>query len=247
MALPLAAIPVAIKGISGIAQMISGRRLMNTERPVREIPAEAQIALTLAQKRAGAQSLTERNTNLGAALAASNANRVARQSGNAAAIVGVQAQQGATMREGAVAGVRERMGNEAVFRQELANMAQQKDLNFQFNEFAPYAEKVQRGSDMFGAGAKNLFGALDQASMLGQALMRSKPVNGEALAEGITVGPARAIGIQETIDQSLPMGPFLPGGPIMNASEPLGPPAPGGIDVGELGRLLMQRRRTMGG
>jgi hypothetical protein len=165
-----AALPIAIQGVTGIGQLI-GSMFKKTERPEYEIPSALRSALGVAQTMVNnpfmagySQAVDQAN------LASSNMITAAQQSGGAQqSLASIAASQGTQLRELA-------QMNEVSNQQDLENLqrvldaySRSQDQQWQMNEFAPYADKMQEKRDVFGAGLENLFGAASSFATIGQA------------------------------------------------------------------------------
>ena len=138
------------------------KRFLGSGRPDYEIPDSARQALNLARIHAadpnmpGEQKAIER-----AGVSAANSARVAQESGNALeALPSIQGQYDATTQGVLARSEADQQRDMGNLSNQLLNMAQYKDQEWQLNKFAPYAEKQQEARDLVGALSTNLSSAL---------------------------------------------------------------------------------------
>lgn len=179
--------PLTLSTLIGAGQAIGGFAKTLRKRPEYDIPEGAKQALAIAQAQAADPNMpgySQAKDQID--LATANALDVARQTG--AAAYGTQAavaQAQAANRE--LAGM-----NETAQRADIQNlqgaqmaMADRQDLQFQMNKFAPYADAVQEGRDMFGAGLENIVNSQTLSAFMGS------PANSTAGVEpsaGVSTG-----------------------------------------------------------
>jgi len=164
MALPAAAIPALIQGIVGTGQMVGGGiSMLTNRRPDYEIPESTRQALALAQAQFADPYMpgyerAEENIDL----ATSNAIRAAQEGGNArAGFQGSVAEAGAATRDLAARNEMAQQADSEQLQRVLQVMAQAEDLEFQMDEFAPFADRQQMSADIIGAGLENYMGAAE--------------------------------------------------------------------------------------
>ena len=164
------------KGITGAKQIAAARRgLANLERPEYEIPEEVKASLALAQANMGKMpGYQERKDAIGASV--STAATLARESGMPlAAISGVQGTRDIAERTLNV----DDQAYQTTARNDLSaallKYADFKNLEFQMNEFAPYAEKYNEYREQLGAGESNVSGAIGD---LGSAFLSASMFGG---------------------------------------------------------------------
>ena len=160
------------------------KRFLGSGRPDYEIPDSARQALNLARIQAadpnmpGEQKAIER-----AGVSAANSARVAQESGNALeALPSIQGQYDATTQGILARSEADQQRDMSNLSNQLLDMAQYKDQEWQLNKFAPYAEKQQETRDLVGALSTNLSSALMHQGLNGQTMTRG--TENEA-AEGI--------------------------------------------------------------
>lgn len=154
--------PATLMMLIGSAQsVIGGISAATNRRPEYDVPPAMREALSLARARASMNApnyQTDRESiDLMAANAASNAMTV----GNSAAIPTIQAQQQAGQRNLANQNAAYHNEQDSRLQSALDAMAQGQDLEYQMNEFAPYADRNSRSLDAVGAGMQNIMTGLD--------------------------------------------------------------------------------------
>ena len=198
----LAALPSLIQTIAGGAQLLGGaRRLNNLERPQYEIPQEAASALTLAAQRAGdPESLAITNARRQSNLNFANAINAARLSGGGSAAAPALLAQ-ANMQTNQIAAQQDqyRQAMEGQYMDQLGQMAQRRDMQFQMNEFAPYAQTYNEGREMVGGGLENLYAGIGGLSSLGQLLAAGS-------ASGAGANAASKVSGNKAITETMDLG-----------------------------------------
>ena len=196
----LAALPSLIQTIAGATQLAGGAsRLNNLERPQYQIPQEAKSALTLAAQRAGdPESLAISNARRQSNLNFANAINAARLSGGGTAAAPALLAQ-ANMQANQIAANQDqyRLAMEGEYMGQLGQMAQRRDMQFQMNEFAPYAQTYNEGREMLGGGFENLYAGIGGLSSLGQLLASRSP---ESLAAKSASKAASSSSLTEKVD-----------------------------------------------
>lgn len=165
-------LPAIIQGFTGLSQLFQGKdKLDGLQRPTYEIPNEVKQALTLAranyadQNMPGQAAMIDQNN-----LAAANAAQAALAGGGGlSSIAGIQAAQSAQANKIGIEAQNYQRQDEQQYAQQLANMADYKQQEWQINTFAPYQEKYQEGRQQVGAGQQNLFGAANSIANAGLA------------------------------------------------------------------------------
>jgi hypothetical protein len=153
-----------MKGIIGTGQVVGGGiSMLTNRRPDYEIPESTRQALALAQAQYADPYMPgyERaEENIG--LATSNAIRAAQEGGNArAGFQGAVAEAGAATRDLAARNEMAQQADSERLQRVLQVMAQAEDMEFQMDEFAPFADRQQMSADIIGAGLENYIGAAE--------------------------------------------------------------------------------------
>lgn len=181
--LALAAIPSAIKGISGLVQMGKGKKLAKQNvRPTYEIPKEFQQNVAIAENMAKvgmpSQQYNNALNNIGRNQA--GAIRQLGRSGNPSAGLASMLRAGndATMNLDAQ-DANSRMNNQRFAFGQRGMMGQQKLAKQNWDKLSLYNEKAAAAEALQGAGRQNTFGALNDLSQLG-----SMAVMGDQLGNG---------------------------------------------------------------
>ena len=158
--IPLSLLPFAAQGIAGLMQAGSGLLGMSAKRPEYHMPTEIKQSTGLANQLFNSDTPQYGQNREAAEVAASNAYKQASETGQgmnaAAAIQGNLNKQYSTL---AGQNAAYKTQNAGVLQNALNNQAEYADREWQINKYAPYADKVQQGRQMFGAGLSNLFGA----------------------------------------------------------------------------------------
>lgn len=171
--LPLAAIPIAIQGVTGLAQMIKGRKLAQENvRPGYDIPDEVRQNLSQAQMQAleglPAEVKNQYLQNLQRSSQFGLSAMGSRKAGLAGLSSLVQNQNDAysnLMAQDAQA----QQANLQELMNQRATMAGYKDKQFGLNQFDPYTQKAEAAQAMKGSGMQNIMGALQSGADLGLA------------------------------------------------------------------------------
>lgn len=157
----LAAIPSLVKAGVGISQAIKGKKLSETKRP-EYIPSKQndfilealledynreEVSLNRSYERSelSANNAMEKILESGAGFSAITQVQANKDANDLNAIIGMEGLKAASM------------GRIIAHRQQ---MAINDDKSFMYNQFAPYADAVQEGRDMQGAGLENIMGGL---------------------------------------------------------------------------------------
>lgn len=182
MPIPAVMIPSLISGGVGLAQTIGGALgSFGAKRPKYEIPESLKQSVALARIRTQdpyAPGYTQAKENLD--LAAANALYASQQSGNAQIGLGeIVGQTEAGYRNLQEQNIQSQQRDISEYQSALGEMAKAEDLQFQMNEFAPYAQKYQQSRDIFGAGLENIMGAARD-----YGLIQSSGVMGGSASQG---------------------------------------------------------------
>lgn len=178
--------------ILGLAQGAFGlgKALFGKKRPEYEIPAEDKAALALAKARAadpnmpGQQALEDRIS-----LSTSNALAAGREGGNVQEVLpAIQSSENKANRELGIAAAEDQNRDLLNYQGALNQMGQRKDLEFQMNEFAPYAQNYQEGRQMVGAGIENLNTAFMLSQLTGDPMFKKKMGGGSGVNLGAASG-----------------------------------------------------------
>ena len=156
------------QGVLGGAQMIGGL-LSSGKRPEYEIPPALRESLALARLNVAdpnapgygqAKAQTE--------LTLSNQLAAAQMQGNPQeSIQALASAQQKSMRDLEMYNQQSQQQDYASLQGELGKLQQAQDLQFQMNEFAPYADKSQQSKNMIGGGLQNLYNAGDMYAQMG--------------------------------------------------------------------------------
>lgn len=189
MALPLALAlaPSLVKGVAGFNQMRSGQNILDgLERPEYEIPSELMEGLAISRAAVADTGYAGMSGDIDLAmLSANQAAQRAIESGNAGSSAAiVQAAMNRDLGRITQAKQRQQERDLDALRMSQRLMADGRDKKYQ-EDFDAFADEFQRGQDMFGAGAKNLFGGLDSAASL---LSLSSMGGGDSLGKGLMSG-----------------------------------------------------------
>lgn len=155
------------QGVLGGVQMIGGL-LSSGNRPEKEIPPALRESLALARINVAdpnapgygqAKAQTE--------LTLSNQLAAAQMQGNPQeSIQALASAQQKSMRDLEMYNQQSQQQDYASLQGELGKLQQAQDLQWQLNEFAPYADKSQQSKNMIGGGLQNIFGAGDMYAQL---------------------------------------------------------------------------------
>lgn len=164
MAIPAALIPLLFQAGLGGAQAIGGAiKRGNNKRPDYKIPASAKRALALAKMRAGDPNMPGYDLEAAnIALTQSNALSASRESGNVAeSVSSISAATDTANRRLGSANSQSQQRDLETLESAENSMAKYEDQEFQMNEFAPFSDARTESTQMIGAGAQNIFQALD--------------------------------------------------------------------------------------
>jgi len=157
----LSMLPFIAKGIGGLFQAGAGAIGMSAKRPEYQIPDAQNQATALAALSASGNmgGYDQAKSNIGTSTA--NALTAAREAGNPNALIGqIQSNENVALNrlDAQNAGFKDQKQGD--LQRALMTQGEYQDRAWQMNEFAPYADKVQQGRQMFGAGLSNMFGAM---------------------------------------------------------------------------------------
>lgn len=156
----LSLIPLIAQGAAGLGQTIAGIKGMSAQRPTYSMPDEVKQRTAIASSLANNDMPnygTQREMN---EQATANAYRAAQEGGiGIGGLSTIQANQNAGYRSISDANNQWKANQMQNWQSALADQAKYADQEWQMNEYAPYADKVQQGRQMFGAGLSNLIGA----------------------------------------------------------------------------------------
>lgn len=190
---PLALAPAAIQAITGIGQLIGGKRQLREaerNRPMYEMPDAIKVATALAKAQYADQFMPGEGRMLDQnALAGANAAAAAINGGGGlSSIAGIQAQQSAGAQNIGIASAQSQQTDQANYANALNTYANYKDQEWQMNKYAPWAAKYNEARERIGAGQQNLYGAADSfgkyaiaASFMNQG---SQPPSAADIASG---------------------------------------------------------------
>ena len=155
------------QGILGGAQMIGGF-FSKGNRPDYEIPPALRESLALARLNvADPNAPGYGQAKAQADLTLSNQLAAAQQQGNPQeSIQALAGAQQKTMRDLEMYNQQSQQQDYAGLQGELGKLQQAQDLQFQMNEFAPYADKSQQSKNMIGGGLQNLYNAGDMFAQM---------------------------------------------------------------------------------
>jgi len=179
MPIPLivAAIPALMQAGVGIAQMIKSnkqKKEAEANRPEYQMPEEVKQSLAISRANyadptmPGQQSMLDQNT-----LAAANAARAAIEGGGGvSSLAGISAAESRGAQNVGIAGANFQNQQELQYQQQLGNVANYADQEFQINKFAPYSQAYNESREMMGAGQQNMFNALGSMANIGLGMMQ---------------------------------------------------------------------------
>jgi hypothetical protein len=155
MALPL---PLLLSSATAGMQLVGGAGKLLRRRPEYDIPESARMALGMASAQSvdpfmAGYEQAQGNINL----ATSNAIMASQMRGDGA--VGLQSIAGQAQAANRDLSAQNEMADfraDQAYQAALGVMSQYENLEYQVNEFAPYADAQQEGRDMIGAGLENL-------------------------------------------------------------------------------------------
>ena len=213
MPLPAFAIPSIIAGVTGAGQVLGGLfGALGNKRPEYEIPESLRQSVALARLKVqdpNAPGYSQAREQLD--LTAANALYAAQQSGGAQIGLGeVVGQTEAGARHLQQMNVEDQARDVERYQSSLGELAQAEDVQFQMNEFAPYAQRAQESRDVFGAGLENIMlGAREYGlykTALGGGGRATTAGGGTAGAGGIgNLGPDELAAILKAMRQNLPI------------------------------------------
>jgi len=240
MAIPAALIPTLIKGTIGAAQTAGGglMRLTN-KRPKYEMPDALRQRFALAQAEYADPYMpgyerAQDNINLGMA----NAIRSMQESGNVqAGFQGSVAEASAAQRGLAAENEGAQQRDRENLQRVLDAVAQAQDLEFQMNEFAPFADRQQLSEDMIGGGLENIMSSADDfglASTLG--LLGSETNDGQEANSSPAITP-RSLGLEEEDEEEANSAAEQMYRNIIKDAQGLGT-IQTGVTMGDIGRII---------
>jgi hypothetical protein len=189
----------------GVGQLAAGSNaLSDADRPTREVPESLRRTQALSEmlaadpKFAGYDLAKEESE-----MAAANQLRAASEMGNSSETIGqVGGQIQESMRRLAQLNQQDQRQDIGQLSNVMSQVAQEENINWQYNEFAPYAEQVQRGEDMVGAGLENVVGGIAGYGLAGgefpfgsMADMSSATSESGSLADGLLGAGQGAAGV----------------------------------------------------
>ena len=177
MPLPIMAAIAAAQAAMGIAKAISGgvqksqakKQLNALHRPMMQIPPEAQQALLNAQKQSLLTQLPGEDIMKNNIMSntQANVNALGETATGGSLLEGTNRayQQGANqISQLDIAAAQFNAANQGAYRQELGQMANLKNQQFQVNELQPYEQKYQELTNQRSAGQQNLWGGIGMAA-----------------------------------------------------------------------------------
>ncbi len=183
----IAALPSLLQGGMGIYQMIQGQQMANDPRPQYKTPGQVLGNQVLASQEYSTNSrVASEMQNRGDAAAANQANTALNSGMGAGAAPAILAQMNDNARQSVIDGEQKRLADLARLMQANQGVAQGKDMEFQMNQFAPYAQRYNEGREMFGAGSVNAMNGVSGLSSLAQIYMAGKETPSAAASAGIT-------------------------------------------------------------
>lgn len=146
-----------------IASQIGGNN-----RPKYEIPDSAKQALGQARLLAYDQSSPGESRKMDAArLSSANAVRAAQEGGNALeAVAGIQGQENRATQGILAESEMDQRRDMDQYMNMLLGMGEKEDLQFQMNEFAPFADKQNEMRDILGAATQNMYNLAEKERLL---------------------------------------------------------------------------------
>lgn len=164
----LSAAPAIYQGISGIKQIGRGRLGLATlgQRPEYEIPDEIKQMTAMARANVADPYMAGENRMLDQAnQSAANAFAQSKEAGNPLAMLGsINANTNQSLNQIGIQSAQQQNMDVQALTQQLQNLGNYKDQQWQMNTFAPYQDKYSEYRDMIGAGNKNVFDALQTGS-----------------------------------------------------------------------------------
>jgi len=147
---------------------------MGGNRPKYEIPDSAKQALGQARLLAYDQSAPGESRRMDAArLSSANAVRAAQEGGNALeAVAGIQGQENRAVQGILADSEANQRQDQNQYMDMLLRMGDKEDMEFQMNEFAPFADKQNEMRDILGGMTQNMYNLSEKERIL-EALKRS--------------------------------------------------------------------------
>ena len=174
-----------------------GRELMGSSRPKYRIPQSARESLSRARILADdTVSPVEQRQLDEIALSTANAVRAAQESGNALeTVASIQGQQDRATRQVMADSAADQRRDIEMLMRALGQTAEREDLQFQMNEFAPFAERQQEVRDIFGAAAQNAAGIAEKQRVLDMIskMSGSGPASQSSVGQSTSVNPDGSI------------------------------------------------------
>lgn len=173
--LALAAAPSILKGLSGIVDIFGGKkRARNNVRPMAQVNENYLKNVALAEQM-GRQGLPQQQYNLGLQNIQRNQSGVlgalSRSSNPNAGLQGLlRASNDATMGLD-VQNANARLNNQRFAFGQRANLAQDQQRVWDWNQKGKYLEEAQAAAQQIGSGKQNAFGSLTDLSQLGQSAL----------------------------------------------------------------------------
>jgi hypothetical protein len=183
----IAALPSLLQGGMGIYQMIQGQNMTNQDRPQYKTPGQVLGNQVLAsQEYSTGSRMASEMQNRGDAAAANQANTALNSGMGAGAAPAILAQMNDNSRQSVLAGEQKRMADLVRLMTANQGVAQGKDMEFQMNQFAPYAQRYNEGREMFGAGSVNTMNGVSGLSSLAQIYMAGQETPTPSAAAGLS-------------------------------------------------------------
>ena len=164
----LSAAPAIYQGIQGAKQIAQGRIGLARlgDRPQYELPQEVLQMAAMARANVADPYMAGENRMLDQVnQSAANAFAQSKEAGNPLAMLGdINANTNQSTNQIGIQSAQQQMLDQQNLSQQLQNLANYKDQQWQMNTFAPYQQKYSENRDLIGAGNKNLYDALGDAS-----------------------------------------------------------------------------------
>jgi hypothetical protein len=164
----LSAAPAIYQAISGTKQVAQGKLGLNNlgPRPEYQIPNEINQMTAMARANVADPYMAGENRMLDQAnQSAANAFAQSKEAGNPLAMLGsINANTNQSLNQIGIQSAQQQNMDVQALTQQLQNLANYKDQQWQMNTFAPYQDKYSEYRDMIGAGNKNIFDALQTGS-----------------------------------------------------------------------------------
>lgn len=200
-ALALGLIPPLIKAGAGLSQTIKANKLAKHERPIMSTTPADQEALAMSRMLAydsglPGQSMIE-NKLQGSTAAGTRAIReTARDSSELInSAIGMYGAEMGAMNDIAIAGAGSQQARLDQLRAQLNRMGGIQQEQFNFNQVQPYEKDMNASSALRGAGAQNLFGALNDATSFAMMMKMNPDVFGKGGGAGAGSGDGSGAGI----------------------------------------------------